>query len=153
MRAVLAVLLGGVIAGALDIVYAFIFYGLRGVSPLRILQSIASGVLGSASYQGGLSTAALGLFLHFFITVTAAAIFYIVSRKLGWLVHHAVISGLLFGLAIYAFMNLLVVPLSAFPHKQSFAPLELVTGLLVHMFLVGLPIVLCVRAASARAPR
>lgn len=149
MRAALKyIILGGAIAGALDIAYAFIFYGLRGVSPVRILQSISSGLLGSASYAGGLATATLGAFLHFFIAIAAAITFYLVSRRFNWLVQHAVVAGIVFGLCVYAVMNFIVVPLSAFPHKQSFPPLSLITGLLAHMFLVGLPIALCVRAST-----
>jgi hypothetical protein len=34
---------------------------------MRLLQGIAAGVLGSRSFQGGLPTALLGLFCHFFI--------------------------------------------------------------------------------------
>jgi uncharacterized membrane protein YagU involved in acid resistance len=146
-----AIVLGGVIAGALDILYAFIFSGIRGgVSPLLILQSIASGLLGSASYDGGLLTAFLGLLLHFSIAIAAAATFYVVSRRFGWLIRHAVISGIVFGLCVYAVMHLIVVPLSAFPYKQSLRPLALVTGLLAHMLLVGLPIALCIRAGTLR---
>ena len=44
----------------------------------------------------------------------------------------------------------IVVPLSAFPQKQAFPPLVLTTGLLVHMFLVGVPIALCVRGGMSR---
>ena len=142
------ILLGGAVAGALDIAYAFIVYGIRGVSPLRILQSIASGLLGSASYAGGLATATLGAFLHLFIAVAAAATFYLASRRFNWLVQHAVAAGVVFGLCVYAVMNFIVVPLSAFPHRQSFPPLMLITGLLAHMFLVGVPIALCVRAGT-----
>jgi hypothetical protein len=146
-----AIVLGGVIAGALDILYAFIFSGIRGgVSPLLILQSIASGLLGSASYDGGLLTAFLGLLLHFSIAIAAAATFYAVSRRFGWLIRHAVISGIVFGLCVYAVMHLIVLPLSAFPHEQVFRPLALVSGLLAHMFLVGLPIALCIRAGTLR---
>jgi hypothetical protein len=69
-----AILIGGLIAGALDIIYAFLFYGWKyGISPLRILQSVASGLLGRASRDGGLATGALGLFLQFVIAIGAAA--------------------------------------------------------------------------------
>ena len=147
------VILGGVLAGAFDIAYAFIFYsGLRGVSPLRILQSIASGLLGSASYAGGFLTAALGAFLHFFIAIAAAGVFYAASRRFGWLIRHAVVAGIVFGLCVYVVMNFVVVPLSAFPNRAgSSPPLVVITGLLVHMLLVGLPIALCVRAGALRA--
>jgi uncharacterized integral membrane protein len=140
------VLLGGTLAATFDIIFAFVFYGQRGVPPLRILQSIASGLLGTSSYSGGASTATLGLVLHFLIAIAAAFVFYTASRKLPWLVENAFIAGLVFGVCVYAVMNAAVVPLSAFPHKASFPPVVLTAGLLAHMFLVGLPISLCVRA-------
>lgn len=145
-----AVILGGVVAGAFDITYAFIFYGMRGIPATRILQSVASGLLGQASYSGGLASVVLGLLLHFLIAIAAAATFYFASRRFTWLVQHAFVSGAIFGLCMYAVMNLIVVPLSAFPHKLVFPPVVLATGLFVHMFLVGVPIAFFIRAASLR---
>ena len=150
-----AVLAGGCTAATLDIVFALVYYGLRGVSPLRNLQTIASGVLGAASYQGGVATAALGLALHFFILIVAAAVFYAASRQLGWLVRHVLLAGALYGVAIFLFMNLVVAPLSALPHKEPFPPSfplgATLRDLAVHMLLVGLPIALWNRRASAPA--
>ena len=91
--AVKAILLGGLIAGALDISDAFILWGIQGVSPVRILQSIAAGLLGREALQGGLTTAALGAFLHFFMTTMMAAAYYIAARRLPLLVRHAVVCG------------------------------------------------------------
>src|SRR6266581_9546475 len=69
-----AILIGGLIAGALDITYACVFFGIRNhVSPIRIFQSVARGALGQTAFQGGLKTAALGLFFHFLIALIAAA--------------------------------------------------------------------------------
>ena len=143
-----AILWGGLLAGVLDLTAAVVTNGFRGIAPIRILQSIASGLLGAESYKGGLRTAALGVALHFLITFTAAAIYYAASRKLTLLVRRVVVSGLLYGIAIYWFMNLIVLPLSAFPHKITFRPAIAVTGLVVHMLCVGLPIALAVRRFS-----
>jgi hypothetical protein len=135
-------------AGACDISYACLFYGFRnGLTPVRVLQSVASGLLGPASFQGGLATAGLGLLLHFFIAISAAAIFFALSRRLTFLVRHAIVSGIAYGAAIYAFMNFVVLPLSAVPFRPSFPPVVLITGLLVHMFGIGLPIALFARKA------
>jgi hypothetical protein len=150
--AAFAVLVGGGIAGALDISYAIGFSAFRGVPPMRLLQSVASGLLGAAAFDGGLHTAMLGLFLHFLIALSAAAIFYLAACRLRFLRSHAVIAGIVYGLLIYGVMNLVVLPLSAFPRKVNFAPLVLTTGLLVHMFCIGLPIALATRRAlNARA--
>ncbi|HEX4963289.1 MAG TPA: hypothetical protein VF173_20835 [Thermoanaerobaculia bacterium] len=150
--AVFAILVGGSIAGVLDITYAIVFsWAYRDVPPMRILQSVASGLLGAPAYEGGVPTAALGLVLHFFIAFSAAAIFYFVSRKIPFLLRYAPLVGVLYGAGIYAFMNLVVIPLSAFPRKLTFSPLTVGTGLFVHMAFIGLPIALAARRASRLA--
>ncbi len=147
LSAVSAILIGGAIAGACDITYAIVFSAFRGVSAMRLLQSVASGLLGAQAFNGGLTTAALGLVLHFFIALLAATLFYLAARAIPLLTHRAFLFGILYGLAIYAFMNLLVLPLSAFPRKVTFPLLATSTGLFVHMFFIGLPISLAVRRA------
>lgn len=148
-----AILLGGAIAGALDITYAIGFSAWRGVAPQRLLQSVASGLLGAPAFQGGWAVAGLGLLLHFCIAFAAAAIFVGLSRWRPALVRWAVPVGVVYGAGIYAVMNLIVVPLSAFPRKLSFPPVVLITGLLVHMFCIGLPIALAARGAAGRDRR
>src|SRR5262245_16354254 len=115
-----AILWGGLLAGTLDITAAFINSGLYGVGPLRVLRSIASGLLGAQARNGGLGTAALGLVLHFVIALGAATVYYAASRKLGLLTQHAIICGLLYGIMVYLVMNLIVLPLSAIYFKPSY---------------------------------
>src|SRR6266852_6812485 len=86
-RVLAAILWGGAIAGAFDLTYAMAFYGLRGVKPMRVSQSIASGLLGPKAYEGGFTTATLGEVLHFVLAIGAAAVFYLLSRKLAFLTH------------------------------------------------------------------
>jgi hypothetical protein len=50
--------------------------------PIRVPQTIASGVLGARSYQDGLASAALGTVLHFAIALGATTVYYLASRKL-----------------------------------------------------------------------
>ncbi len=109
------------------------------------MHSIASGLLGADAFNGGFKTAALGVVLHFVIATGATAVYYIASRKLPFLMRLAFITGPLYGIAVYFFMNLVVLPLSAVPFKVSFRPALLITGLIVHMLCVGLPIALVVR--------
>jgi hypothetical protein len=143
-----AIFWGGLIAGTLDILAAFINSGLRGVRPTRVLQAIASGLLGAESFNGGFATAALGLVLHFFIATTATAVYYAASRKLKVLVDQAIVCGLAYGIPVYLVMNLVVLPLSAVPFKISHAFGNVVTAVLILMFCVGLPIALTVRRLS-----
>src|SRR4030088_2305961 len=133
------VLAGGLIAGALDLTFAFVFYGLQGAAPLRILQFIASGVLGRGSFQMGLASAALGAFFHFFISVCAAAIYYLVSLRFSFLTRRVAISGAIFGVLMFLAMHFIVVPLSAI--KPSPPKMGNVIGeLCSHVFLFGMVI-------------
>ena len=146
-KAYRAILWGGSIAGTLDITAAFVNSGLRGRSPMWVLQSIASGLLGADSFKGGLPTAALGAGLHFLIAFVACAVYFAASRKLKFLVQRAIVCGLLYGIAVYLFMYLVVLRLTF--HSNFFRPLAaVVTGVTIHMFCVGLPISLAVRWCS-----
>ena len=138
------ILSAGLLCGVLDLTAAFVSSGLRGASPMRVLQFIGAGILGTASFDGGLASASLGLLSHFTIACSASAVFYTASRKLGFLTEQAVISGMVYGVLIYFFMNLAVVPLSAAP-KLRFSTVSLITGLGIHMICVGLPISLTIR--------
>ena len=151
-RRISSIILGGLVGGAFDIAYAIIFSNLRsGVAPSRILQSVASGLLGSDAYTGGTPTAALGLGLHFFMALLWAAGYAIAASRIPLLVRRPVVCGAAFGVFVYAFMNLVVIPLSRFPTKPSYPLVILATGLAVHMFLFGVPIALASRRAYASA--
>jgi uncharacterized membrane protein YagU involved in acid resistance len=145
-RALRTIAWAGSIAGILDISSAFVVWGRRGIGPIRGLQIIATGILGPASYRGGLASAGLGLAAHFLIAFTAAALFYAASRKLHFLTQHAVVAGLTYGVAIYIFMNCVILPLAAFKPKYTVS--SVATGALILMFLVGLPIALIVKKLS-----
>jgi len=147
-RAARTVLIAGLAAGVLDIAWVMIYYGVaKGVSPVRILQSVAVGLYGPASYRGGGETAAWGFVCHFVIALGAAAVFYAASRRFAFLVRHAIASGLLYGVAVYLFMSLVVLPLSAVP-PGPFPPANWPVILPAHLLCVGLPIALLVRRGS-----
>ena len=142
-----AIILGGLIAGVLDISAAFINSGLNGRSPMFVLQSVASGLLGPGSYKSGFKSAALGALLHFLIAFVACAVYYIASRKVKVLVRRAVLCGLTYGVAVYLFMYLVVLPLTfRRPFSQTLS--AVIIGVAIHMFCVGLPISLAVRRYS-----
>jgi hypothetical protein len=150
-RARATILYGGLAVGVLDILYAFTFWWLKGVGPARILQSISSGLLGAAAYQGGAKTAVLGGALHFLIAFTIAAVYYAVSLKLPVLVRSPFLWGPLYGAAVYFFMNYVVIPLSAVPRAAAFNVAWFVCSVIAHALLVGLPVALLARrSAKAR---
>jgi hypothetical protein len=141
---------GGLTVGVLDILDAFIFFGYRGATPIRILQSIAAGLLGRASFQGGMATAALGLVLHFVIAFGIVATYFAVARAVPLLTRRPFLFGPLYGLVAYAVMNFVVIPLSAAASGGQPPRAVLVNGLLIHAFGVGLPAALSARAAFGR---
>jgi hypothetical protein len=136
------------VAGILDITSAFVIAEIKGTGSIRMLQGIASGLLGPRSFEGGLGTAGLGLVIHFFIALVAATAFYAASRKIGFLTQQPVVSGLLYGIAVYLFMYWIVIRL-VFPNAHPSLSRD-VTAVLVHMFLIGLPISLIVSRGSKK---
>lgn len=142
-----AILVGGLLAGIGDITQAFVFFGFLGATPYRILQGIAGGIFGARTQQMGWESAALGLLLHFTIAVTAAAVYWLASRKFRLLLERAVLCGLVFGELVFLFMYFVVLPLSA-RGASHFTWATYITGPIGHPLLVGLPIALCARRYS-----
>lgn len=142
------VLAGGLTAGALDIAYACIFWAVKaGVRPVRIFQSVAEGLLGAAAFRGGAATAVLGLALHMSIATTMATAYYVAALRWPELARHPWRFGPLYGLALYAVMNHVVLPLSA-AGAGSADPAWIGGSIVVHALFIGLPIALAVRRAQ-----
>jgi hypothetical protein len=137
--ALLAIAVGGGIAGTVDLLQACILFG------WDIPLAIAGGLLGRGAFNGGAGTYILGIALHFFIACSAAAVYYGASLKLGFLKEYPLVCGLFFGAAVEDFMRFVVLPLSALHSKGPYKLNDLVLGLVVHMVVVGLPISYSVR--------
>lgn len=147
-RAFDTILYGGLVVGILDGLFALVFYGLiLGVKTLRIFQSVASGLLGRASFDGGVRTFLLGVLLHFVVATCIAAVYYLLSLKLPVLIRHAVPGGLIYGLLAYLGMNYVVIPLSAVGPRQ-FSLRTFLPAFIAHAFLVGLPVALIARRSA-----
>ncbi|HET7205598.1 MAG TPA: hypothetical protein VFI95_03370 [Terriglobales bacterium] len=138
-NAVLAIAVGGLIAGTLDLTQACILFG------WKIPLVIAAGLLGKQAFDGGAGTYVLGVLLHFFIAFSATTVFYAASRRLRFMVQHPLVCGLFFGAAVEEVMNLVVLPLSALHARGPYRLQDLILGLVVHMIVVGLPISFSIR--------
>lgn len=138
----------GLLVGTLDIAYACVFWAIRRDVPAqRIFQSVAAGVLGDATFDGGWATASLGLALHFFIASTMALVYYLVAKRWSLLRRQAVPCGIFYGLLLWLAMNYVVVPLSRAGGSPPTNSLWTWLSIVVHMFLIGLPIALFSRSA------
>jgi hypothetical protein len=132
------------VAGTMDLTAALTYYPLTaGVRPVRIVQGIASGVLGASAFQGGFKTAALGVVFHYLIALIWTVVFFVAAQRFKVLTKHVVPVGLTYGVVVWLVMNLIVLPLSNVRH----APIQLgaaVTGAVILMFCIGLPIAVIV---------
>jgi len=142
--ALLAIAVGGVTAGALDLTQAIILFG------GRIPLVIAAGLVGRQALKGGPATYALGVLLHFFIALSIAAVYYGASRRLRFLIEHPVVCGLAYGAAVELVMNLVVLPLSALQSRGPYRLYDLILGLLVHMVVIGFPVAFSIRRFAPR---
>lgn len=139
-KAIMAIAVGGFVAGTIDLLQACIFFGWK--TPL----AIAGGLLGRQAISGGgMGTYILGVLLHFFIATSVAAIYYGVSRRLTFLMESWIVCGLFFGMAVELVMRLVVLPLSALHLRGPYKRPDLILGLVVHMITIGLPISFSIR--------
>jgi hypothetical protein len=134
-----AIVYATLLAGALDATDGVVFFGLHGLNPIQVLQYIASGLLGAQSFQGGLATAGLGVLVHFAIALVVAAVYVLASRRISVLRSQWVVFGLLYGAAVWAVMNLVVLPLTAVA-PSHITTAALLNGVIGHALFVGLPI-------------
>jgi uncharacterized membrane protein YagU involved in acid resistance len=111
-----AIVVGALIAGSVDILVASAIYE---ASPAAILQAITSGLLGRASYGGGVGTMALGLVLQWLMSLIIAAIYGAAAVQVPVLFDKPLRFGALYGVGVFIVMSFIVVPLSAaYPRPQ-----------------------------------
>jgi hypothetical protein len=146
VRALRPILITGLIVGAMDMTSAIILTLWRGGTIMRLMQFIASGLLGKGAFQGGPPAATLGLFLHFVIAFGLVTVFYFASRKIPFLTQQAGLSGIAYGLIVFGVMNLIVLPLSAAAPRHTLSG-DLIQ-VAIHMFVIGLPTALLIRRFS-----
>jgi uncharacterized membrane protein YagU involved in acid resistance len=139
------------VVGALDITEVIVFYGLKGIPPTRILQSVATGLLGRSAYEGGIATALLGLALHYFIATVVVCVYFVASRRIAALRESPIAMGIAYGVCVYLFMNFVVLPLSAIG-PPKFTMIGVLNQLFAHIFCIGIPTALLTRSAIVAAP-
>lgn len=138
----IAILAGGLVSGSLDLTSAFLTFG------WGVPRAIAAGLLGRQALQGGTGIWLFGVFLHYYIAFSAAGIYCLASWKLEFLKSHFFVCGLFYGIAVFLVMTLIVLPLSGLHAVGPYHLRQLIQGILVHMFLIGVPIAFCLRKFS-----
>ena len=142
-----AIIYGTLTVAFLDGLYAVIALRMRGVGADRVFQGVAAGLLGRDAFRGGLTTAGLGLALHVFIALVVVVVYYTASARIGVLRSRPLVCGPVYGVLVYAVMNLIVIPHSA-GGGGRYSFWQVLGGLMIHVVGVGLP-----AAWFAAAPR
>ncbi|HEV2530824.1 hypothetical protein [Phenylobacterium sp.] len=107
-----AVVLAGLAGGVVDFVYASVMFGLmRGKPIYKVWQGVAGGWLGKAAADGGYASAALGVVTHFAIALCMAGAYFLAATRLTALYRRPLLCGAVYGVALYAFMYGVVLPL------------------------------------------
>jgi hypothetical protein len=146
------IVIATLVAGTLDILSAFFFAGLAGITPTGVLAYVASGPFGE-----GVATspawAAAGLLVHFTIMACMAAFYMQASARIPALLRHPLVAGLAYGLLLWIVMYWIVKPLR-WPEAPLPSTLYSVSNqLFSHCILVGLPIALTAsRFLAVRRP-
>jgi hypothetical protein len=144
-RIVSSVLVGGGAAAVLDGLDAVVaFRMVLGLDAKTIYQFVASGMLGPSAFTGGTATALVGVAVHCLVAFSSAALFVLASARFPRLLERPVFYGALYGVAVYAFMNYVVIPLSLIP-PAPFSLALFLNGVIGHAVFVGLPIALAAR--------
>lgn len=133
-----SIVFGWLTVGVLDAIAASTNAAVRGVSPVRVWQFVASSLIGPGSFERGATTVVIGLLIHFGVALGVATGFYLLARAFPFVIRHAVISGIVYGIVVYFAMQYIFVPLTQV--KQGpFSWSGFISGILIHMFVVGLP--------------
>ena len=134
-----ALLAAIVVAGTLDILSAFAFNAMVGVTPGQVLRYVAAGPFGDGMHKGGVAAATLGLGVHFALMAVMVAVYFAVASRIEAARRHWVLAGALYGIVVYLVMNWLVVP-TRFGTEPSLDPWKVGNALFSHIVCVGLPI-------------
>jgi len=136
--AIMSIFLAWLVAGTLDITYAIITWGpvFGKITAAQLLQGIASTVIGKGAFTGGAATALLGLAMHYCISLAWTVLYFLVFPFLPLLARNKWVSGVLYGVFVWALMGLVVVPLvtgrayqfNTVPFMKSIAPMIFLFG-------------------------
>lgn len=132
-------LLAAVAATVLDLGFAVVFWAVEGVPATRVLQSVATWLLGRDAYAGGIATAALGGVLYLALMWALAALYGGLSRTFPRLLRQPVRFGLIYGAVMYGLVFHILVPLFTAAGPASQRPDWILACIAAYMVLVGLP--------------
>lgn len=132
-------LITGLIAGILDLTAAVIVYK---SNYKKVLRFIARGFFTKdEAVRADQAMVWWGLLFHFFIAVVFAFFYFALYPKVKWMRKNVLLSAIVYGLFVWAVMNMIVLPLSQFstpviPADKS----EALKSAVILMVCIGLPV-------------
>jgi hypothetical protein len=145
------ILVAGLIVGVLDALAAITHaYLLRGTPPAAVWRYVASAVFGKSAGAGGPEMVLWGLLFHLTVAIGWTGLFFVAYPRVRLLSANMVVAGMAYGLFVWLMMNFVVVPLT----RITMGPIRLTTGtvlmILIHLFVIGVPISYLARRYYAR---
>ncbi|HEY0059285.1 MAG TPA: hypothetical protein VGB56_09120, partial [Flavisolibacter sp.] len=109
-----AILGASLVGGTLDLIGAFAIYGriMDDMPPVRLLQSLASVLIGGAAFKGGEITASMGLVLHYSLVFGFAVLYFMWFPFIPFFRRRKIGGGLLYGLFIWIMTSTAALPVS-----------------------------------------
>lgn len=127
------------LTGTLDAMAALLI-GYK-VSPAVIFQFIASGVFGEAAFSGGTIMVLWGIIFHYLIASAFSIALFLLYPVFIHVLKNKYLTGVVFGLIIWAVMNMAVLPLTHIPKRAGgIKPLSLIKGIAALIFAIGIPV-------------
>ena len=139
----------GIIDGLFSSVLVAVFYG---STVTRLFQGVAATLLGKRAFEGGTSTALIGVLMHFGVAFAWSIIFALLLTKSAWLRRvldspFGVIKiAAVYGPLIWMVMSLIVIPLLV--RRPPTISLRWWIQFFGHIVFVGLPIVALIGGRS-----
>lgn len=140
------------VAGTLLLLAGFAGAIWSGGSPLAMLTSLASGVIGDAAWRGLVIGPLLGLVVHFFLIGLIVDLYVIVAIRVPAVNRHWRSSGALFATLAWIARCTIAAPRDWPPAFLTLTPRETLVQILLHILLLGLPVALVTRLASRWRP-
>jgi len=143
----------GLIVGTLDILAAFIQYYINTQkNPLMVLKFIASGAFGKEAFSAGDIMLVWGALFHFFIATCFSIFFFWLAAKIPSILKFKLLTGILYGIFIWCFMQFVVVRLSQIQQ----GPIKLSKALIAASILIvciGIPLTFLAEKAKRSGER
>ena len=133
------ILLAWFVAGTLDMLGAILVYTvvMKKLSAEKLVRGIASGVFKNEAFTGGQEMIFYGVAFHYLIALAFTIFYFIIFPYIPFFRTQKILGGLLYGLFVWAVMNLIVLRI-IFPTRTPVTLEGALIGASIIMVMIGL---------------